>query len=275
MYYLYGYDYILKTLNSFLSTKGYDYDLNHPILIDKYNYFLLQNSVFDRPISWSNCLIVPFSDLAQFASKYYIDQKKKFKEDSIQLLERLQNNFFYYAFIELNSIESDLFNLCHFLIKLIVTSQLNTYTNGTTNETLGLSIFNFKDNFTRQDFIELIIHQLTHMLYFIADRTELQMSEENKQVMIPTNYKFVLGGRAFPAYLAFHSFVVAVEVLKFRHVSNTLNITSEYHGSSTRIKNIILDLQIQLLKHDQLFTKHGRKILYDNIEYAQLLTNLV
>ena len=81
--------------------------------------------------------------------------------------------------------------------------------------------------------------------------------------MISTYFKFVLGGNSFPAYLAFHSYLVGVEVLFYRSEMGTLSTSPKYHGPTDRITSILIELQQKLLLNQSLFTDCGKKILHD------------
>lgn len=271
MYYLYGYKFILNNTNLLLGFKESIFDLNNPELSSKYNIFLNDYSVFSSQINWKKPLIINFKQLKEFAFLYYQNNKQHFIPNSSILDERIKGSFFENAFKKLSDLNVDLYHLSQFFIKTIVVNHMCSYTNGTTEDTLGLSIMNFKDEFIQQDFIELIIHQLTHMFVFIDDRINSHMDENNRTYMIPTKFKFILGGNSFPAYLAFHSFVVAVEVLLFRYHTDMISFKGEYHGDSNRIKNIITEFSIQLKKYSSLFTESGQKILFDAIEKVNFL----
>lgn len=263
MYFTYRYDFALSKINQLLRTTELVLDLKNSILKKNYNAFLESQSAFSQPVSWNGSLLMDFPSLKNYSFSFYEKNKEHFCMNSKILNERIKNGFFEKGFDHLQHNIPELYDLSQFLIKAIVVNHMTSYTNGTTEETIGLSIIDFKDEFDQHDFVELIVHQVTHMLVFIMDRIEPQMSENNKTVMIPTKFKFVLGGNSFPAYLAFHSFLVAVEVLLFRHQTGTMEVERKYHGSTQRIKGIIEELETQIKKNINLFTNSGRIILED------------
>jgi hypothetical protein len=167
------------------------------------------------------------------------------------------------AFLKLKNQSAELYRLSQLIIKVIIINQLIKYTNGTTNKTIGCASMNFKDHFEQQDFVELLIHQLTHMLLFIDDRCYQHIHPANKETMIETDLPYVLGGNHFPIHLAFHSYVVGVEVLCFRAHAIGLNYSSHCHGTTIRIIKTCQSFQDSLLKNEHLFLERGQSILHD------------
>jgi len=55
-------------------------------------------------------------------------------------------------------------------VRLIVINQLSEYTNGTTEDTLGVANFNFRDDYDVLDFQELLVHQLVQRTASQYDR---------------------------------------------------------------------------------------------------------
>jgi hypothetical protein len=225
-----------------------------------YNKFLNSKSVFETPLSPDSILFTDFPGLKSIAPEFYARKKIFFAKNSEVLKERLSGNFFHQGLLRLKSQCLEIYNLVQFIVKVILINQLKSYTNGTTHETIGLSSIDFKDYFDEQDFIELVVHQMTHMILFIDDHYNPHMVENSKEVMIDTELQYKLGGNQFPAYLAFHSYIVGVEVLCFRQEATGFEYSGNYHGSTKRIIRVCNEFQKALAKEMNLFSTSGQLI---------------
>lgn len=87
------------------------------------------------------------------------------------------------------------------------------------------------------------------------------MLHENKEKMIETNLKYKLGGNAFPAYLAFHSYIVGVEILGFRKHVMGFEYKGNYHGTTKHIVRVCNEFKRVLHNHSFLFTERGKFLL--------------
>jgi hypothetical protein len=160
---------------------------------------------------------------------------------------------------------------CNQLIKVILMANLGAYVESTSAESLGIAHLDFKKHYNENDFNELIIHQITHMLLFIDDYIEPQVVFSNKMLPIVTTIKNKRGGNAFPFYTLFHSFCVGVEVLQYRYLSNTLTASINYHAETlTAIKRCSNCFDV-LNENSLFFTEKGRRILN---EYREALYDL-
>jgi hypothetical protein len=193
----------------------------------------------------------------------YINQRSELisKDDysSILINDGLVNNYF--KVLEKSCPKAVLF--CNQLIKVILLANLDSYIEGTSADGLGIAHIDFKKHYNENDFNELIIHQITHMLLFIDDYIEPQMDNLNKSIQITTLVKHKRGGNEFPLYILFHSFCVGVEVLQYRVISNTLTAPINYHAQTiTAIKRCGECFHI-LNENSSLFTSKGKDILRD------------
>jgi len=255
MYYLKGFDQAVQTICRVLAHNVMD--LSDDSLKLKYQQFLLANSVFSV-VPKQQMHIVNIEGVSTYAPSYYAKHQHQFSTNSKLLLDRLNHNFFGDSLKLLNSQSSNLYQLSDFLIKLIVINGLKTYTEGTTEDTLGLSVMDFKDSFTQQDFIELVVHQLTHMLVFLDHIDDSHIDPDVKDKMIKTELPSKLGGNLFPAYIAFHSFIVGIEILSFRHETTGLSFAGNYHGTSKRIFRVCQLFKKALDNHLHLFNLAGQ-----------------
>lgn len=260
MYYLFGHDAIHDLIRNRCAAEA-GVDLSDHGLRKAYNDFLGENSIIEVPIDWCEPRLVDFEQLQRYAPNFCAEKRHHFASNSDALRARISNGYFEAAFEGLGQKESDLAEIARFCVRLIVINQLSEYTNGTTEDTLGVANFNFRDDFDELDFQELLVHQLIHMLLFIDDTLTPQMRPGCKETPIETGLPFVLGGTAFPAYLAFHSYIVAVEMLLYRNVTNQLDACPKYHRSTERVIRIIDAFKAALSPNVSLFTGRGQDIL--------------
>ncbi|EKD72174.1 MAG: hypothetical protein ACD_45C00744G0010 [uncultured bacterium] len=265
MYYINGIEEVTRSIQKVLGLSGITGDLSDKKLQECYYRFLKKESIFSNFHFSDDIQLTDFHGLKKIAPEFCVEKEKHFSSNSFLLQKRTLNGFFKNAFSNLEAKNPVIFGLARFLIKLILVNQLTSYTNGTTNDTIGFSSMDFKDHFNEQDFIELVIHQMTHMVLFMDDRCYEHMRKDNKEAMIETGLKYVLGGTKFPAYLAFHSYIVGVEVLCFRWQSTGLNYQGIYHGDTSRIINVCEAFKKSLLDHVELFFPRGQSILNDSI----------
>lgn len=273
MYYTFGYDEIIKNIS-----KAVNYIYKDDFIYDKhaqqaYCDFLNVTSIFETKLNPDEIILVDFNNFKNLAPTFCQKKSDFFKENSQLLKDRLSNGFFNTVLKTLQTKNSELYDLIKFIIKAILINQLNSYTNGTTAETIGLASMDFKDEFTQNDFIELVMHQLAHMLLFIDNYTNTHVRSTQKEHMIETNLKYKLGGKHFPAYLAFHSFIVGVEVLAFRKEITGFDYIGNYHGTTKRIFKVCNEFKFSLLKNQNLFTHRGNIILNKAIALLSLLEN--
>lgn len=260
MYYTNGIDEVINSIRYACEVSKPINNLSDMEFKNAYNVFLNKQSVFEVPINWDSILFTDFEALKCIAPTFCIKKRKFFASNSSLLMERLSGNFFHMALLKLKEQSEEIFDLAQFMIKMILINQLESYTNGTTHETIGLSSIDFKDNFEDQDFIELIVHQMTHMILFIDDFCHSHMLSADKERMIDTELKYKLGGTKFPAYIAFHSYIVGVEVLCFRKNATGFEYTGNYHGSTKRIIKICNEFQKSLTNEMHLFSPRGRSL---------------
>lgn len=150
---------------------------------------------------------------------------------------------------------------CNKLIKIILIAELDSYIEGTTVDGLGIAHIDFKENFNQEDFNELIIHQITHMLLFIDDFIDPQVEDSKKQLPVRTAATHKRGGNFFPLYILFHSFCVGIEVLNYRFNFQTLNASVNYHPTTSTAMQRCKEGFLILNEYINLFTLKGKKLL--------------
>lgn len=260
MYYLFGDDVVTNLL--LRRAGGLDVQrLDEPAAVAGFNRFLQDHSIIETTIDWVGSRRVDFDGLKRYASKFAAQKARFFAQNSPLLRERLENGYFDGAMRGLTEKAPRLRELADFCVRLIVVNQLNEYTNGTTEDTIGIANFNFKDDFGELDFQELLVHQLVHMLLFVDDTLDSHMAPDRKDVLVETGLPFVMGGTSFPVYLAFHSYIVAVEMLLYREDTGQLDECPVYHRSTARVVRIIHALGRAMRTNHALFDARGRDIL--------------
>ncbi len=275
MYYLKGFEASKKTIMQTLRTSNYTNKLDD-LSSREYKCFLKTKSILNNHTYSDNIEIMNFVDFERVNPDYFRLKKEFFVKNSPTLSERIQSDFFYSSLNRLSVANNEIYELAAFLIKIIVVNQLAKHTNGTTIDTLGLACIDFKDHFDSNDFVELVVHQMTHMLLFMDNFNNPHMLADNYDVMIETNLKYVQGGTKFPAYLAFHSYIVGVEMLTFRKNFTGWDFVGNYHGSTERIFKVCLSFRKSLQQKNNLFTDRGKSFLDDadiHLDYMYKIFN--
>lgn len=268
MYYLFGYQNIINLVEKSVSLGHFN---KTETLLNRYNHHIQKISVFEKQIDWCDIKIADFDLMKEYCPSHASRIYPYIAKNSNFLGERIKNSFFENALNSLSSNHSEIAHLAKMIIKMIMVNHLSSYTNGTTDKTIGLASMDFKDHFLEQDFIELVVHQLGHMILFLDERLTLHCDDSLKNTMIETyDIKYRLGGTKFPAYLAFHSYLVGVDVLLFRLNYFKADTSFHYHGASDRIIRICGLFEKALFNHIHLFTERGASLL----ESASTLFNL-
>lgn len=260
MYYLFGDNAVTRMLLRRAGTVQ-SAGVADPAAIAGFNRFLQDYSIIETSVDWAGPRLVDFDGLKRYAPRFADQKKKYFAKNSMLLRERLASGYFIRALEGLREKAPRLVELADFCIRLIVVNQLSEYTNGTTEDTIGVANFNFKDDFGELDFQELLVHQLVHMFLFVDDTLDPHMSADSKDILIETGLPFVMGGTRFPIYLAFHSYIVAVEMLLYREATQQLDACPTYHRSSARVVRIIHALRDALQDSYAMFGARGQMIL--------------
>jgi len=264
MYYIKGYHEVLNSIRKAIGLNDSTCDLLEDKMRLAYYDFLKKVSVIESHAFTHDITLMDFDGLRAISPLYCNQKKHHFDYNSPLLTYRLNNRYFHHALCKINELNSEIYQLANFIIKIIVLNQLNSHTNGTTEDSIGLSFMNFKDHFDIQDFIELVFHQLIHMLLFVDHHSTPHMITGTRDLMIETGLPYVLGGTKFPAYLAFHSYIVAVEVLFFRVQVTSLSHKTHYHGDTHRIVKVCDSFQTCMIKHFDLFSTRGQSFLNDS-----------
>ncbi|WP_340614766.1 hypothetical protein [Xenorhabdus thailandensis] len=241
MYYTLGYNSIVDSISKAMNSCDLSfYD---------YNEFIKRNSVFSDIPDKNTLLITSYEGGFPFCYDYLISLKNKFSNNSQKIEKMIKDNTFH-KWLNTLSKNAQIYRLVNKVIKMIVINKLSSYTNGTTQDTIGLAFIDFKDNFNYQDFLELIFHQLIHMILFIDDIANFHMENDTKLITIEVEgVKSVFHDNKFPLYTLFHSYIVGIEILMFRKNFFNDNSFSRYHGSTDRIIKLCRIFSIAIEKN--------------------------
>ncbi|MCW7762296.1 hypothetical protein [Photorhabdus luminescens] len=257
MYYIIGYENVLEFINKTIGLRGTSFNY--------YNEFFIKYSVFDRIPDSDIPLITSYEGALPYCYDHLLTLKDKYTNNSAKINSMIVNNVFYEWFYTLSKYDK-IYELINRIIKIVIINKLSSYTNGTTQKTIGLASMDFKDEFDCQDFIELVFHQLTHMVLFIDDIANIHMNEDTKGIHVEVDgVKSVFGNNMFPIYLLFHSYIVGVEILSFRAQLFGLNSSAKYHGSTDRIVRLCKKMSSVIEENINMFSGRSREIFKESL----------
>ncbi len=263
MYFIKGYQFIIELIRKNLKISDENFSLASKTSQEEYRKFLEVNSSFNINAIANETKFTNGLFLKEYSLSLYAELNDIFVKNDYLLDFRLETGFFYDSFLAIKDRNPELYELCNFLIKLIILNKMNDHVNGSKKDRIGIFIFDFKDNYTKEDFIEITIHQLTHMILFLDHIITPHIDEDNEKRNIPVDLKFIRGGHDFPVYLAFHSYIVGVEILTYRLNYKTTNEVREYHGSTKRIFSVTEKFRQAIERNIVYFTNNGLKLFQE------------
>jgi len=231
-------------------------------LFEHYHNYLYHNSLFEHAISWRTTKIIDLSQLSTIASGYHSKLKPYMSKNTDHINKCLNSGYFDRLMLNLRQDDFEIYQLATLIIKVIIIQKLDQYTEGTTNESLGISHIDFRECYDEYDFYELVLHQLVHILTFIDDRTTPQLDDSLKNTLIQTPFTHKAGGNQFSLYIIFHAFLVGVEILLYRKSKNRADIKGNYHGTTESLLKKSLKSSAILQEYLPLFTPHGQRIIH-------------
>ncbi|MDC9620555.1 hypothetical protein PSI22_02635 [Xenorhabdus sp. XENO-7] len=261
MYYTLGYQSIIESINKAI-TPYYNY-----------NNFIKKHSIFTHIPKQKNPLITTYEGALPFCYYHLISLEKHFTKNPEKINKMINSNIFY-EWLNRLEINNEIHNLVNRIIKIVIVNELYSYTNGTTENTIGLSSIDFKDNFNHQDFLELIFHQLTHMILFIDDISHTHMKKNDKLITVDVEgVKSIFDDKKFPIYTLFHSYIVGVEILIFRKEFFGEESSSIYHGKTDRIIKICQKMSISIENNISYFSNRSIYIFEKSKELINKFTD--
>ena len=244
--------------------------INNLYDIPKYGHVLQHISCFVVLPDWKETYFLSRGHAKEIIPSYVDQRRDLFSDDdcsSVMINEGLISNYFK----ALKTTCPKAVHFCNQLIKVLLLANLDSYIEGTSASGLGIAHIDFKKHYNENDFNELIIHQITHMLLFIDDHIDPHVVDSNKMLPIETTVKHKRGGNSFPLYTLFHSLCVGVEVLHYRLTSDTLMATVNYHAQTVTAIKRCSDCLVVLIENIALFTSKGSNVLR---EYEAILDDL-
>ncbi|MDX7997731.1 hypothetical protein FE394_00590 [Xenorhabdus sp. Reich] len=252
MYYILGYKSIIQSMNDSICL--------HPYLYHSYDDFIKNKSVFSVIPNKKFPVFTSYKEGLKFCQNHLISLKDKFSENTEKIENMIKNKIFYEWFDTLKD-HDEIYTLINKIIKLVIINKLSSYTNGTTKNSIGLACIDFKDNFSKQDFLELIFHQLIHMVLFIDDIASSHMKEDDKLITVEVEgIKSIFNDNKFPIYTLFHSYIVGVEIFNYRSELFGIKSNSTYHGTTERIIKLCQTMAISIEKNIFLFSNRAKDI---------------
>ncbi|OGT38683.1 MAG: hypothetical protein A3F11_03565 [Gammaproteobacteria bacterium RIFCSPHIGHO2_12_FULL_37_14] len=259
MFYLFGADYHLSNIKKI---SGVNKECKcTETLKSGFNRFLAADSIFSRQVDWMSPMFVNFLNSAHYSQKYFKEKHVYFDINSPEIDLMIHDGYFENVYNDLKDINRPLFDMANIVIKVIIINRLKKYTNGTTEDALGLAIIDYKLSFNKIDFQELIFHQIIHMLTFLDDKINSHLPDCLKTELVSSDFIHKAGGNQFPLYIIFHSYLVGIEILIYRLHMNILDFEGNYHGSTKRLIARCTKASQMLNDHLDKFTEQSKMIL--------------
>ncbi len=259
MFYTFGVDYHLENIKKITGIQvGYSC---MDTIKSGYNRFLGMDSIFNGVVDWNSPVFLSFADSIRYSQRYFNEKHKYFDTNLPEIESMIRSGYFKNMFDELKLDNQCVFNMANIVIKVVIINRLNGYTNGTTEDALGLAVIDYKLLFNKTDFHELVFHQVVHMLTYLDDKINSHLPNHLKADPVSSDLVHRAGGNQFPLYIFFHSYLVGVEILLYRLKMNHLDFNGNYHGPTKRIIERCIKGRRLLDDHLDKFTEQGRLIL--------------
>lgn len=130
---------------------------------------------------------------------------------------------------ELKNSNEDISSLISFFIHTIFFAYSKQASGGTTSSAVGVLWANPREFWKDEDYIEFIIHELTHTLVFL-DEHRFKHYNNLELNVDPENFAFsAVLGKKRPLDKVLHSLIVATEVLLFRDLRNAHDAARTLH----------------------------------------------
>lgn len=127
-------------------------------------------------------------------------------------LEELENHY-----LSLKDYDETLFNVFSLVVNLIFTSPSGLAGGGSSSGAVGCIWVNPRPNWTKQDFLEFFIHELTHNLVFL-DEYRFHHYTDYSQILSESNFTIsAILSKKRPLDKVFHSIIVSTEILLSRN----------------------------------------------------------
>lgn len=167
------------------------------------------------------------------------DMKSKFEE--ITPVESMKNalDFVGKSLKSLKKVDEDLYYIFDLAITNIFYARSKTQGGGSVSGAVGVIWCSHRKNWSIDDVLELLVHELTHNLIFI-DELKYGHYQDIDKMTEKENYALSsILNQHRPLDKAFHSLIVAVELLEYRKRNTNKEYESIVHPSSQIIYNSI------------------------------------
>jgi hypothetical protein len=142
-------------------------------------------------------------------------------------------------------------------IRSVILDRISPYGSASASDTIGLISLNCKNEYTKEDLIEMIIHELVHNLFFIDNFANPHFKNGIRELEV--NVLSPIRKEERKAHLSLHALIVGVELLKLRERRRTVAKESNIHPNTLLLlKNCERSTQ-ELLK-SKILSNHGTKI---------------
>ena len=140
------------------------------------------------------------------------------------------------AFVALRALAPDVAQLFELVISRCFCAPSSRAGGGSSSAAIGAIWINPRESWTTQDYIEFMIHEMTHHLLFLDERRYLHYLDYNA-LKQPENFAFsAILRRSRPLDKVVHSLIVAFEVLSFRTKHFDLGAKTYLHPTSDELR---------------------------------------
>lgn len=137
-----------------------------------------------------------------------------FTEEKIFQVEHLDPAEKYFK--EIKKIDEELFSIFSLVINIIFSGPSNKAGGGSTSGAIGCIWINPRSNWSKFDFIEFFIHEMTHNLVFIDEYRYHHYTDYSKMLLTENYTVSAILAKRRPLDKVFHSIIVSTEILLTR-----------------------------------------------------------
>lgn len=258
MYFSFGFEEAFSTLGALFSTVRAKESSN-------FNIAELADS-FYRTYSYGSLPREEGSDIDACYIKTPFDQIECHKPVFLETFEKIRT-----AKIFLDESTPELSYLLESVIRAVVLIPTSDFASQSRSSNLGKIYFGCHNNFDWYDFVELLVHELTHNLLFLDECLYGHFKVHPSQLLSPVLVKSAIRTTDRPFEASFHSAVVGAELLAGRATWQTeaRGLSCQFHPKSEALRMSVIATIDSLLESDRnypLLTERSHKIIDQAIE---------
>lgn len=162
-----------------------------------------------------------------------------------------------------------LFDLLQHFIHTVFFAPSTEASGGTTSSAVGVLWVNSRDSWTSEDYIEFVVHELTHTLVFLDER-RFGHYQDLALAVAPENFaQSAVLGRRRPVDKVLHSLIVATEIFLWRNRRASHESTRRLHPPTNKLVKLIQESvdSLKQLESKELLRPRARE-LYERCEEA-------